>query len=133
MACDVVLCTLQIGVNGIISFDREFSPQSPVNFPSLDGDIHFAYLVSPYWSNVDTRREGRVIYEHYSRGDSDTSDDQIDSVTQFLNDEQDTDFTGEWMMLVSWEKVHPYPHGESADLERENPYLESVRRFIFWC
>lgn len=117
---------LQVGVNGIISFDREFTLDSPEDFPSMDGDVYFSYLVAPYWSSIDTRRDGTVRYETYRRGDSESSDQQMRRVDEFLGDEEGIDFVGEWMLLASWEGVHPYPHGESADLSRENPYLESV-------
>lgn len=113
-------------MNGIISFDREFALNSPENFPSLDGDVYFGYLVAPYWSNIDTRRAGTVRYETYRRGDSEASDKQMGVVTDFLSDEENIDLVGEWMLLASWENVHPYPHGDSAELARLNPYLESV-------
>ncbi len=93
----------------------------------MDGDVYFSYLVAPYWSDIDTRRAGRVRYETYSRGDSEASDGQISTVEDFLAAEESVTMVGEWMMLVSWEDVHPYPHGTSAELERENPYLDSVR------
>lgn len=120
-------------MNGIISFDRPFSLGSPENFPSMDGDVYFSYLVAPYWSNIDTRRAGRVRYEYYNRGDSEISDRQIARVTDFLQVEQNVTIVGEWMLLVSWESVHPYPHGVSAALDRENPYLESVRIAVVCC
>ena len=116
----------QVGVNGIISFDRPFAEDSSVNFPSMDGNVHFSYLVAPYWSDIDTRRSGTVHYEYYNRGNSTASDQQLDMVRDFIRKERDPSFEGEWMLLAAWENVHPYPHGESADLPRENPYLESV-------
>ena len=116
-----------MSVNGIISFDREFTLTSSENFPSMDGDVHFGYLVAPYWSGIDTRRAGRVRYETYRRGDSEESDRQMSTVDDFLVAEEGINFASEWMLLASWEDVHPYPHGDSADLARENPYLESVR------
>lgn len=117
---------LQVSVNGIISFDREFSLDFPENFPSMDGDVHFSYLVAPYWSNVDTRISGSVEYESYFRGDSEASDQQMSRVEEFLRDEGNVSFNAQWMLLASWENVHPYPHGDSLELDRENPYLESV-------
>ncbi len=82
-------------MNGIISFDREFSLDSPEDFPSMDGDVYFSYLVSPYWSDIDTRRAGSVRYETYSRGDSEASDRQISMVTDFLATEEGVSMTGE--------------------------------------
>ncbi len=116
----------QVGVNGIISFDREFNADSSQNFPSMNGSVYYSYLASPYWSNIDTRRSGQVRYESYTLGDSSESDDQLEMVDDFINIEQDPGFQGEWMLLVSWEDVHPYPHGDVAEAERIDPYLDSV-------
>ena len=116
-------------MNGLISFSYEFSLQSGDNFPSKDAKIYHSHLVAPYWSNIDTRRAGRVRYETYSWGDSEAANQQISMVENFLSVEENVTLAGEWMMLVSWEDVHPYPHGTSAELERENPYLESVRLY----
>ena len=117
---------LQVGVNGIISFDREFSLNSPENFPSTDGKVFYSYLVAPYWSDIDTRREGRVRYESYYLGDSIASDRQLNTVNDFIQTEEDSDFQGNWMMLASWEDVHPFPHGDIANFDRVDPYLELV-------
>jgi hypothetical protein len=117
---------LQVGVNGIISFDREVPLTSPKDFPSMDGDVYFGYLVAPYWSGIDTRRAGTVRYETYRRGDSDDSDGQMSIIDDFITENEEINFVSEWMMLASWEDVHPYPHGDSARMGRQNPYLESV-------
>ena len=73
----------------------------------MDGSIYYSYLAAPYWSNIDTRRSGTVRYESYSQGDSLASDGQLQMVNEFINIEQDPDFEGEWMLLASWENVHP--------------------------
>lgn len=86
--------------------------------------------MAPYWSNIDTRRAGRVRYETYSRGESEASDRQINIVLDFLALEENITMVGEWMMIVSWEDVHPFKHGTSDELHRDNPYLESVRLLV---
>ena len=118
-------------MNGIISFDRAFPLDAPENFPSRDGDVYYSYLVAPYWSNIDTRRAGSVRYETYRRGDSEASDQQMGLVTDFLGDEEGVDFVGEWMLLASWDGVHPFPHGDSANMTRQDPYLDSVWLCMF--
>ena len=100
---------------------------TPEEFPSMDSRIYFSHLLSPYWSDIDTRRAGRVRYETYTRGDMDASDRQITMVTDFLAAEEVVNMTGEWMLLASWEDVHPFPHGlSSTEQERVNPHLELV-------
>lgn len=51
------LCSVfQVGTNGIISFDSEFTRDLPESFPAMsDPEVFISYLVAPYWSNIDTR------------------------------------------------------------------------------
>ena len=119
-------CIEQVGVNGIISFDHNFTLNSPENFPSIDRRVYYSYLVSPYWSDIDTRRVGRVCYEMYRRGDAEASNQRLSAVADFLHDEENVSLVAEWMFLASWESVHPFSHGDASSLIRENPYLESV-------
>ena len=117
---------LQVGTNGIFSFGRDFRQDIPEAFPSTDAEIYFAYLVAPYWSNIDTRLDGQVNYEVYVMGESVISNDYLGRVSTFINSEQDPAFTGNWMIVVTWDGVHPFPHGNSAEQDRVDPYLQSV-------
>ena len=96
-------------------------------FPSTDAQIYFSYLVAPYWSNIDTRLDGQVNYEVHVIGESDTSDEYIGRVSSLINSEQDPAFSGNWMIVATWDGVHPFPHGNSAEQDRVDPYLQSVR------
>lgn len=80
--------------------------------------------MAPYWSNIDTRLAGRVQYETYRLGESDDVASRLGFINRVINAELNPDFTGDWMLLANWENVHPYPHGDSAELDRQNPYLE---------
>ena len=92
----------------------------------MDGTIYFSYIVAPFWSDIDTRLKGRVHYQSYASGDSVASDDRLQIVSQFISSEMGVEFNGSWMLLATWEDVHPFPHGVSEQLGRLNPYLESV-------
>ena len=109
-----------------MSFGRDFRQDIPEAFPSTDAEIYFAYLVAPYWSNIDTRLDGQVNYEVYVMGESVISNDYLGRVSTFINSEQDPAFTGNWMIVVTWDGVHPFPHGNSAEQDRVDPYLQSV-------
>ena len=82
--------------------------------------------MAPYWSNIDTRLDGQVNYEVYVMGESAISNDYLGRVLSLINSEQDPDFTGNWMIVVTWDGVHPFPHGNSAEQDRVDPYLQSV-------
>ena len=113
-------------MQGIISFDRPFTSTFQQAFPSQSGDIFYSYLVAPYWSNIDTRLDGRVQYETLRLGDSDDVDLRFRFTNNVINSELNPNFTGNWILLANWENVHPFPHGASAELDRQNPYLEMV-------
>lgn len=117
----------QVGTNGIFSFGRDFRQDLPQPFPSFDAEVYFSYIVAPYWSNIDTRLDGQVNYEVYAAGESTTADDYLRRATLLINTEQDTSFRGNWMVVATWDGVHPFPHGNSAEQDREDPYLQSVR------
>lgn len=96
-------------------------------FPSNDLDVRFEYLVTPFWSNIDTRLSGQVRYVIHTSGESSSANSQIQDVVNFVNSQQDQEFTNaNWMLVATWDRVHPFPHGESASEEREDPYLQSV-------
>lgn len=119
---------IQVAVNGIISFDNPFSINEPENFPSQNGKVYYSYLVAPYWSNIDTRLEGTVRYETYTRSNSPISDQRFEMVEEFLRNEGGVVMQGQWMLLAEWADVHPFPHGTTGEQEREDPYLEAVRK-----
>ena len=117
---------MQVGTNGIFSFGRDFRQDLPAQFPSSDAEIFYSYLVAPFWSNIDTRLDGRVNYEVHVTGESSLSDNFLGRVSAFIDAEQDPGFVGNWMIVATWNGVHPFPHGASAEQDRLDPYLQSV-------
>lgn len=52
---------------------------------------------------------------------------RFQQVTSFINSDNDPDFTGAtWMLIANWYNAHPDPHGDSAEQDRQDPYLQSV-------
>ena len=58
---------------------------------------------------------------------------RLDSISEYIRESQNTNFTGKWALLVEWSDVHPFDHlsffifpflfeGETAD------FLNSVRQ-----
>ena len=126
-ALSAVNFILQIGTNGIFSFGEECFQENPVPFPSSSARIRLSHLVAPYWSNIDTRLDGHVNYEVHTMGESSMSDGYLERVSSLINSEEDDPhFTGSWMIVATWDSVHPFPHGSSPQQDRVDPYLQSV-------
>ena len=69
-----------------------------------------SYLVAPFWSDVDITMSGNIHYEVHMENSSEYSSALI-SVSQFVSRSASVDFLGTWMLVVSWESVHPWPNG----------------------
>ena len=105
-----------------MSFSAPFYNHQPYAFPSDFSDVASVYLVAPFWSDVDIRREGAVFYEVHMTGNS-GSEDLLGVVSDFVSDYTGDDFVGSWMLIAQWDKVHPYPAGAS---QATIDFLESI-------
>ena len=102
----------QIGTNGIFSFSAPFYSAVAVAFPSSLSTVANAYLVAPYWDDVDIRLAGNISYEVHSRSSNNPGSSQLlDQISQFVEDSTGDSFQGDWMLIAEWEEVHPWPHG----------------------
>ncbi len=119
--------SLQVGNNGIFSFGEPLLENSPSEFPTLQASTYYAYIVAPFWSDIDTRLNGSVRWQVYSP-DSDDEDVLISRVEEFINIElgQDSITNANWMLVATWVGVHPFPHGNSVEEDRLDPYLQRV-------
>ena len=91
---------LQVGTNGLISFDDPYNSFFNSPFP---GFVSFRYLVAPYWDDVDTRGgNGQIYYEVHESGH------YLNQVSSFINAVRPSGFQGTWMVIVTYEEVHPY-------------------------
>ena len=125
---------LQIGVTGIISFDQPVYTGVTTPFPGHTNKIHNIFLVAPFWDEIDIRRSGNVFYEvHDTFTDDDASEDLISQVSEYIEGETGEAFFGEWMLVVQWDKVHPWPHGDDPldlnDKFRNSDYTEVSSAF----
>ncbi len=55
----------QVNENGILSFFRPFSSNSPRNFSSV---FSIGTLIAPFWSNIDLRQFGVIYYRAVTNG-----------------------------------------------------------------
>ena len=92
---------LQVGTNGILSFDEPYDTWFTSEFP---GSVSFRYLVAPFWDDADTRGgNGQVYYEIHQMGHF------LDQVNSFITTVRPSRFEGTWMMVIYWDGVHPFP------------------------
>ena len=104
---------LQVGTNGMISFSEPFYSAVATPFP---GSAASAYIVAPYWDDVDIRLTGNVSYEVHSRsGNNPGSNQLLDEVSSYVEVLIGQSFQGIWMLVAEWKEVHPWPHGNSVD------------------
>ena len=103
------MSTLQVGTNGIFSFSDPFYSSDTAPFPIGAAS---AYIVAPFWDDVDIRLAGNVSYEvHWSRENNPGSDQLLDQVSNFVKGSTGQSFSGSWMLVAEWKEVHPWPHG----------------------
>lgn len=103
---------LQVGTNGIFSFSEPFYSAGATAFPGTSTTVARAYLVAPYWDDVDIRLAGNISYEVHSRRDNNPGSNQLlDDVSNFVEMSTGQSFQGTWMLVAEWEEVHPWPHG----------------------
>lgn len=114
---------LQVGTNGIISFDTPFYSHMSVQFPGATTDISSAYLIAPFWDDFDIRREGNIYYEIHSTNSSSESALLIDRVSEFISNRSGADFNGNWMLVTQWNATPPFPNG--------NPQLDFSFFFLY--
>ena len=116
-----------MGNNGLFSFGKPLLENSPAEFPTQQASTYYAYIVAPFWSDIDTRLNGSVRWQVYSP-DIDGEDVLISRVEEFINIElgQDSITNANWMLVATWVGVHPFPHGNSVEEDRLDPYLQRV-------
>ena len=88
---------VQVTSNGIFSFGREAHLHNPVLFPE---SVFYNNLVAPYWVNSDIQQSGRISYEVHS-----TTASLISIVNNFIQQQDDEDFVGTWMMVATFSEI----------------------------
>ena len=105
-----------MSTNGAISFGSGWFFWYPQPFPTTQFFVRNAYVVAPFWSDNDIRRNGTIRYETHTRstGTNSTSGQLLDQVSSFIVNQENLttgSFLGQWMLVAEWDDVHPYPHG----------------------
>ena len=117
------LLSFQVGTNGIISFGSGFYEWNSELFPGLEADVSNVYLAAPFWSDVDISSGfGSIFYEILSAGD-DRSEDLLASVSDFITNQTDRQFSGSWMMVAQWNEVPEFSFFGANDQVTTHKYM----------
>ena len=61
---------MQVGDNGVISFNRGYLFWEPRPFPTNDQAVRESLVVAPFWSDTDIRLSGDIYYRLIEAGRS---------------------------------------------------------------
>ena len=79
----------------------------PYLFPSEFTFISSAFLLAPFWSDIDISSPGRgsIKYEVHSGSD----DSFLSQVNSFVSNYTGSEFAGTWMLIAYWDQVPQFP------------------------
>ena len=100
----------KISTNGLITFGQHFSNYGATLFPN-EGDptVFTAFVVAPYWGDIDNSNTGEIWYETHISGWSATSDSMLERVSNLVRSEQNhPSFQGTWMLVATWNGSVPF-------------------------
>ena len=102
--------SLQVGTNGYFYF----GPRQTVYTPSLFSSTSTPnYLVAPFWADIDITVHGSISYEVHSTSAGSSSIALLNRVSTFISNQQNTQFSGNWMLVASWSQVSAYSGSSS--------------------
>ena len=127
----------QVNENGVISFEEPWKFSHPDQFPT---DYYYSrnkLVVAPFWSDNDIRKAGAVRYAIYDSNEGDDNPNgqqllsQVNKYIQNSIEEGSENFTGNWMLAVHWDHVHPSPHGAEDHSGISESELEKVHNTVW--
>ena len=85
----------------------------------------YNFIVAPFWANNDiSSRVGHISYEVHT---SETSPEILSLISAFVKQQQQINFSGNWMLVAEWNNVPQYG-GSSSDVS----YELSIIMFIYF-
>ena len=98
------LLLLQIGTNGYFTLDQQFNDYQSVVFNEHTN----MSLVAPFFTDIDISSysgAGNIFYEAHT---ADTSQTLLSSIDSVINQNMETEFHGEWLLVAEWNNVQKY-------------------------
>ena len=90
----------QVSSNGLFSFGSAYNGWITHTFSQ---DSSRDYVVAPFWSDIDLRIAGSVLFQDFTTGEA-----QLDTVSQFIRAQMKNSFSGTWMLVAYWDSVPEY-------------------------
>ncbi|XP_023805555.1 IgGFc-binding protein [Oryzias latipes] len=91
---------IYVNHNGHLTFNSPYSSYMPQRFP-LYGSID---LIAPFWTDVDIRQTGLVLYNQY------TNSSVLQQATRDINSYfPNLNFSADWVFVATWYEVPYYP------------------------
>ena len=125
---------MQVNENGVISLNKPWKYSIPDRFPTRYFWTRTGMAIAPFWSDNDIRREGAVRFATFHSNDAASNPqgkawlDQVNMYIQSTQEESEEKFSGNWLLTVHWDHVHPSPHGEEDHRGINEDELEKVYR-----
>ena len=85
----------------MISFQEGFTHHDPSPFPSETTFISSAFLLAPFWSDINPTIYGSILYEIHNQSNSVL----LSQVNDFISNYTKSAFTGTWMLVAQWNEV----------------------------
>ena len=97
------LLLLQIGTNGYFTLDQQFDDYQSAVFNEHTN----MSLVAPFFTDIDISYygAGNIFYEAHT---PDTSQTLLSSIDAVINQNMETEFHGEWLLVAEWNNVQEY-------------------------
>lgn len=116
--------------NGAFSFNDPWRFSHPNRYPTTYLPTRRGHVLSPFWSDIDIRKEGTVRYVPIQRGSTTSGDMIMDEVSTYINYRYvaggEANFQPSWVLVAQWDEVHPHPHGSSDHEGIDENYLNRV-------
>uniref|UniRef100_A0A8C7XZ12 NIDO domain-containing protein n=1 Tax=Oryzias sinensis TaxID=183150 RepID=A0A8C7XZ12_9TELE len=88
--------SIYVNHNGHLTFDAPYSAYLPQRFP-LYGPID---LIAPFWTDLDNRQTGSVLYNQYTNGSV------LQQATRDINSYfPNLNFSADWVFVATWYEV----------------------------
>jgi hypothetical protein len=122
--------TVYVGTNGYFTFTG-YSGFSPFLF----NENTSLPLVAPFFTDIDiSNGVGQIDYEIHT---SDTSGSILSQVDSVINEHTGTSFSGEWMLVATWEQVPAFGGGTSITNTFQGMLVTDFTRsfavFTYYC
>uniref|UniRef100_A0A3Q3GYY2 NIDO domain-containing protein n=1 Tax=Kryptolebias marmoratus TaxID=37003 RepID=A0A3Q3GYY2_KRYMA len=92
---------IYVNHNGHLTFNNALSAHTPQRFPLHGGKD----LIAPFWTDLDNRQTGKVLYNQY------TSGSVLQQATRDINTYfPSINFNANWVFVATWNEVAYYPN-----------------------